>query len=103
MGWMDAFVNRIPFGTRWKWKGALRRTDGTELWYKGLVIARWDAPIEKRYNNCLILIKFRLSHLDFSYQTLHAITRTHDELGIFIQEHSGYTLEWENYIPYEHS
>jgi len=97
MDWMEAFVNRKPWGTRWKWKGNLRRTDGTELWYKQWVIAKWDAPIEKQYNNNLILIKFRLRHLDFSHQTWNAISKTQNELGIFIQQYSGYTLEWENH------
>jgi len=99
MNWMEAFVNRKPFGTRWKWKGNLRRTNGKELWYKGLTIAKWseDRPWH------LILIKFRISHLDFHYQTLNAITRTHNELGIFIQEHSGFTLEWENHNEVSYS
>lgn len=93
MNWMEAFVNGKTFGTQWKWKGNLRRTDGDDLWYKHWTIAKWDKD-----RPChLILIKFRLSYLDFSHQTFNAITRTHNELGIFIQEHSGFTLEWKNY------
>lgn len=68
----------------------IRQTEGTLLWYKFWVIARWDGAV-------MILKKFKLSDLGFEHATLNAIDRSQK----YIQrqmESDGVEIRWEGIV-----